>query len=538
MRLIARLYIFFLLLLSITSAVVAAPRYANVVIGTQQAALSPRAIVEDGDVYAPVDVLKTMGIDYAAGEHKVTVALSEEVIELNMIKRQRTRFIRLDEAAKALDIYYNWDETTSTATLLSKLVAVEFEGNTLTARLTMPVTVGMARIWPEPWRISIDLPGAKIATDAKAYSVDGGNLSRIRLGQFTDDTARIVMDIDRKMGFQVLTSGASREIKVSLGGTSTPSGTTPKGAVKPQSAAPVDITGINVEKDGESRVKVRISTNGRPAFTTQQYNSPARISIDIEKATLNISRDDIQVDHSALKTVRIEMQDDAARIALDTTRYLAYTAEADTGGVTLDLRLPSGAGGKLKDKLIVLDPGHGGNKPGAQSNGIREKTLNLLIAQEMKAALEKTGARVILTRDGDYDINLSNRPAVADKHGADFLISIHCNALAPETLTGIETYYHPGQPSSRVLAHSIHDRLIKNTGMKDRGARLDTKLSAIGLSVLRNAKVPAILLECGYIDNSRDRKLLCDDAFREKIARGVVEGLRQYVEGTMEVEGN
>jgi len=538
MRYIARPYIFIFLLLCIASAAIAEPRYAKVVIGTRQAALSPRALVENGTVYAPVDVLKAMGIDYAAGEHRVTVANSEEVIELDIIERQRTKFIRLDEAAKALDIYYSWDDATSTATLFSKLVAVEFEGNTLTARLTMPVSVGMARIWPDPWRISIDLPGAKVATDAKAYSVDGGNLSRIRLGQFTDDTARIVMDIDRKMGFQVLTHGASREIKVSLGGTSTPSGTTPKGTAKPQPAAPVDITGINIEKNGESQVKVRISTNGRPAFTTQQYSSPARISIDIEKATLKIPKDDIKVDHSVLKTVRIGLHGDAARIVLDTARFLAYTAEADADGVTLDLRLPSGAGGKLKDKLIVLDPGHGGNKPGAQSNGVKEKTLNLLIAQKIKASLERAGARVILTRDGDYDINLPNRPAVADKHGADFFISIHCNALAPEALSGIETYYHPGQPSSRVLAYTIHDRLIKNTDMKDRGARLDTKLSPIGLAVLRNANVPAILIECGYIDNSKDRKLLCDDSFREKLARGVVEGLRLYVEGTMEVEGN
>ncbi|MEN6521933.1 MAG: N-acetylmuramoyl-L-alanine amidase [Armatimonadota bacterium] len=517
-----------------SSVVIAAPRHVRVVIGTKTVDLSSEAFVEDGKVYAPIDILKSMGVNYAEGEHRVTIALSEEVSELNIVERQKTRYIPLEEASKDLDIYYNWDDDSSTVTLLAKLVAVEFEGNTLTARLTMPASVSSARIWPKPWRISLDLPGTKVSTDAKAYSIDGGNLSRIRLGQFTDDTARVVMDIDCKMGFQILTNEPSKEIKVSLGGTANQA----KGGLKPQKATPVTITGIKFDRDGNSRVKVRISTTGKPTFATQQYASPARISVDIEKAVLKVAKDDISVDHAALRDIRVGSQNDTAQIVLDTTRYLAYTADADAGGITLDLRLPSGAGGKLKDKLIVIDPGHGGNKPGAQCNGVKEKILNMQIAQKIKSELEQIGARVILTRDGDYDVDLPNRPAIADNHCADFFISIHCNALAPETLSGTETYYHPGQPSSRALAYSIQSRLIASTNMKNRGARLDTKLSPIGLSVLRNANIPAVLIECGFIDNSTDRKLLSDDSFRAKFARGVVDGLRTYVEGTIEVEGN
>lgn len=521
-------------MLGLSSVVIAAPRHVRVVVGTKAVDLSPEAFVEDGKVYAPVDILKSMGVNYAVGEHRVTVALAEDVSELSLVERKKARYISLEDAAKALDIYYNWDDASSTATLLAKLVAVEFEGNTLTARLTMPVSISNAKVWPKPWRISLDLPGAKVSTDAQTYSIDGGNLSRIRLGQFADDTARIVMDVDRKIDFKILTNEPGKELKVSLGGAANPV----KEGLKPQQATPVTITGIKFDRDGDSRVKVRISTTGKPVFTAQQYASPTRISVDIEKAVLKVSKDDISVDNSTLRTIRIGLQNDTARIVLDTSRYLAYTADADDGGITLDLRLPSGAGGKLKDKLIVIDPGHGGNKPGAQCNGVKEKVLNMLIAQKIKTELEQLGARVILTRDGDYDVDLPARPAVADNHCADFFISIHCNALAPETLSGTETYYHPGQPSSRALAYSIQSRLIANTGMKNRGARLDTKLSTIGLSVLRNANVPAVLIESGFIDNSNDRRLLSDDNFREKFALGVVDGLRSYVEGTNEVEGN
>jgi hypothetical protein len=70
--------------------------------------------------------------------------------------------------------------------------------------------------------------------------------------------------------------------------------------------------------------------------------------------------------------------------------------------------------------------------------------------------------------------------------------------------------------------------------MEDRGARLDTILFTNGLSVLRNANVPAILLELGYLDHSTDRKLLCEEEYRSKIADAIVEGLKDYIEGDLE----
>jgi N-acetylmuramoyl-L-alanine amidase len=544
MRHIAGPFVLPLVVLTFAPALAAAPRYARIVVGTREAVLSPRPVVEGGAVYAPVGLLKALGADYVAGEGKVRVVMDEGAAELGVVQRQGSPMICVSDAARFLGAEYLWDDATSTVRLLAKLVSVEFDDSTLTIRLTLPVRVSSSRLWANPWRISMDLPGTRLGTRTKTVSVGSSDISKIRLGQFTDDTARIVIDLDRKLDYRILTTGPGRAIKVRIGAgpaaTVRPSEPAPKPgpAPKHEPPKPVTISAIGVEPDGDSKLTVRISTSGQPAFRSYTLSAPPRIVVDVQNATLTLPADDIPVQHPLLRGVRTGRQDGTARIVLDTARYAAFSSASEGNDVTVTLSLPVSAGGKLSEKTIVLDPGHGGDDPGAQAGGVKEKDLNLLIARRIKEALEEVGSTVIMTRDDDRAVDIYSRPVVANNSSADFFISIHCNALIPESETGIETYYHPGEPSSRALASSIHDRVIQRTGMKDRGARLDTKLYQAGLAVLRTANVPALLIEFGYIDCSADRTLLCDDAFRGKIARGVVEGLRNYVEGTAEPEGN
>ena len=119
---------------------------------------------------------------------------------------------------------------------------------------------------------------------------------------------------------------------------------------------------------------------------------------------------------------------------------------------------------------------------------------------------------------------------------ADFFISLHCNSnVKPDSVSGIETYYHQQLPSPKLLAHAIHDGVCKTTGMCDRKVRSDRILYQSGLGVLRglaNSDIPAILLECGYLNHSSDRAKLKESNYRAKVADGIVAGLRAYIEGT------
>ncbi|HOK53300.1 MAG TPA: N-acetylmuramoyl-L-alanine amidase, partial [Armatimonadota bacterium] len=323
----------------------------------------------------------------------------------------------------------------------------------------------------------------------------------------------------------------SREIKVAIG-TSEPKESQKTGNTTP--VTPVNITNVKVDPDGDSRIRVRIWTSGKATFSTSMLSNPSRVVVDIQKGNIAMSKEDMELDHPILKRVRFGQQDSASRIVFDVSRYVLVAGDADPNGINLSLQLPKGAGGKLADKTIVIDPGHGGRDPGAQRNGVQEKTLNLQISNAIRYALEREGAKVILTRYDDQFLELSDRPAVADQYRADFFISVHCNAMpSPNTATGIQTLYSNKSGSNYLLAAALHNQIVRLTGMSDGKVR-----NRPGLIVLKHANIPAVLLECGFIDNDRDRQKLCDPTYHRTLAQAVVDGLKHYVEGTTESEGN
>jgi N-acetylmuramoyl-L-alanine amidase len=119
--------------------------------------------------------------------------------------------------------------------------------------------------------------------------------------------------------------------------------------------------------------------------------------------------------------------------------------------------------------------------------------------------------------------------------GADFFISIHCNSNGTlNSSTGIETYYHMNGPSEKLLAEAIQNNACAVTGMCDRKARSDKQLYNTGLAVLRGlegTQIPGVLIECGYVNNSSDRCKLVDHEYQVKVAKGIVAGLKEYIQG-------
>lgn len=194
---------------------------------------------------------------------------------------------------------------------------------------------------------------------------------------------------------------------------------------------------------------------------------------------------------------------------------------------------------KWKIKVIVIDPGHGGNDSGAVrkhrrglifSYKVKEKDINLEIAKRVKKYLRGTDTRVILTREGDEFISLKNRVKLAKKHKADIFVSIHANAAWDKKMMGIETYYPRRARNKSVslkkesmkLAESIHESLIRHMRSKDRGIKSEM------FYVLRNAYMPAILVEVGFISNHYDAKLLRKSSYKKKVAQVIAQGILEY----------
>jgi N-acetylmuramoyl-L-alanine amidase len=194
------------------------------------------------------------------------------------------------------------------------------------------------------------------------------------------------------------------------------------------------------------------------------------------------------------------------------------------------IKLPDKAGGTLAGRLIVIDAGHGGGQAGACAGNVKEKDVNLKLAAAVAEALQAEGVRTIFTRTTDTTMDLAPRPAVATANSADFFVCLHCNSnIKPDSVSGIETYYYRVGESSPLLADAIEKTVCTETGMCNRGAH-DCGFKVLRL--LEKTEIPGVLVECGYLNNSRDRAKLVDDEYRRKLAKGIVAGIKAYIEGT------
>lgn len=184
--------------------------------------------------------------------------------------------------------------------------------------------------------------------------------------------------------------------------------------------------------------------------------------------------------------------------------------------------------------VIVIDPGHGGYDKGTSFGTLYEKDITLKISKDIKNLMEFNGYKIVLTRDGDTCCgnsnnskeDLKNRVQISKNSKADIFVSIHINSFKDSKYKGITTYYYEkdGQTDKREkLARDIQNSIIKSGTWHDRGI-------AIGnFNVLRNTDMLSVLVECGFLTNSEDRKKLQDDDALNNIALDISNGIKNYL---------
>jgi len=326
-----------------------------------------------------------------------------------------------------------------------------------------------------------------------------------------------------------------------------------------------------------------------------QKNKPYRLVLDLKKTWLP---DDIQeklaIDDGILKRVRTgQYRKSVSRVVLDVQSlddYRVFSLESPFR-VVVDVHAPSGqkrrtaspSSGKpqiaINDKkkafssslvkqlglgihTVMIDPGHGGKDPGAVSNGVLEKDINLRMAKILGKILEDKGFQVLYTRKTDKFIPLEERTALANSKKADLFISLHCNAHKRSNVHGLEVYYlnlasskdavRVAARENSVTAKKISDLqviltdLMLNSKIKESASLAEQvldealdysskfyKLNDHGVRqapfyVLMGAKMPAVLIEAGYITNYRERKRLQSYAYLKRMAWGISNGILAY----------
>lgn len=233
-----------------------------------------------------------------------------------------------------------------------------------------------------------------------------------------------------------------------------------------------------------------------------------------------------------------------------------YLAQQDIDKTLSPIITPQHIANKRKLYRIMIDPGHGGNDPGAENNHLKinEKKYALEIAQKLEQKLEALGYDVVLTRNSDRTLSLGERSRKANTtRGVDLFLSIHFNAHGNTRVKGIETYVMTPQNQSSLAGKSSKDRyayqgnqndwwntlagyyiqraLIKKTNANDRG------LKRARFSVLRETAVPAVLLELGFISNEQEGSTIKREAYRNQLTDAVVAGILQYQKTLNRIRG-
>jgi len=176
--------------------------------------------------------------------------------------------------------------------------------------------------------------------------------------------------------------------------------------------------------------------------------------------------------------------------------------------------------------FVVIDPGHGGPDPGAIGiGGIRETDVVLDVSKIVKKLLSEKGVKVKLTRKNEIDLDLPPRVSFANRTNADIFVSIHANASRGKRrdINGLETFYYRGW-RGRLLAKRIQKQILKvSPGSPDRGVKQGR------FYVIKNTKMPAVLVEIGFLTGRLDARRLEKSVHRKRIAFAIAKGILEYL---------
>ncbi len=533
----ARVLIYILAILVLTSLCASAEYTpARVLIGAREATIAPRAVFDGKKVYAPVALLDYLDVGYLVTEDKSTVALtgrngkSGSIVTHNI---SETRMVAVDDVLAIIGGESRWDPKLNTLTLHAHLQSVQFKDGVLHMGCSFPVAVKL-HYWDK--KLIAKLPHTLPVTEAKEVSVGDGDVIRARIGA-TGDTANVVLDLNRPIGCELVSQPVASIVKVKTGADlPLPDSSIEDEKEEKTGQQPFNVHRMVFENIDSASFNIVLFTSNSATLKSSYSVGPSRVRIRLVDGNILEGASLGEPEHPLLAgPVRFAHNASGTEIDITTTRIVAYSAMVEDDRTIISVRLPERSGGSLADKIIVLDPGHGGPQPGAKIGKLTEKELNDKIVAQLKKDLESHGATVILTRNEDIKMGLAERGQVAIDNYADFFISVHCNSnIRKNSATGIETYYHMIEPSPRAFAYAVHYGVCGATGMCDRYARSDRTLYSKGLGVLRslsNTGIPAVLLECGYMNHDSDRTKLLSAKYREKVSLGVIKGLKAYIAG-------
>ncbi|GAB6274358.1 MAG: hypothetical protein STSR0004_12210 [Peptococcaceae bacterium] len=267
-----------------------------------------------------------------------------------------------------------------------------------------------------------------------------------------------------------------------------------------------------------------------------KLTAPDRLIIDLYDIRPGNLPPAVMVNLEVVSQVRVgwfSRDPDVTRLVFDLNKKAVYRSNLSEDKKILDLEIFTPKPGE--ENLVILDPGHGGNDPGALGpSGLKEKDVNLDVAKRVKEILASQNIKTELTREGDNYVDLYERSGMANNYGASVFVSIHMNAHENRDANGTSVFYYcyfneqkeeeiARQEKSKELANITQQNLLNLLGLKDRGVQ------QANFAVLRTTSMPAVLVEAAFISNYTEENLLAQEYFRQKIAQAIAQGITDFI---------
>jgi N-acetylmuramoyl-L-alanine amidase len=357
-----------------------------------------------------------------------------------------------------------------------------------------------------PDEILIDLPIAELKEQSRWVTGDQFNfIKSVATSQVDPETARITLKVKGELGIMVSYEGNVATIKFS------------------------QAEYRNIFYDAQTktlgiRKKEGRQMGAKDAKLFDNYGSLAGVLTLPGDFSDWLGDGEMMINDGFLKNVSIGKNGSGqTQLSMHEERILAFSVYDDTAYLYVKLQLPWDA----YQRIVVIDPGHGGSDTGARANGLVEKEMNLDVSKRLIGILERDGrVKAYATRTVDQAVDLYDRPAWGSKLG-DLFVSIHMNAMSGgnTAANGTEVFWYPHSNdeklgfSSRPMADIFQGALLSELGTVDR------KVQSKRFVVIRYATIPAVLCEIGFLTNKEEAAKIASPEYRQKTAEALSEAI-------------
>lgn len=361
--------------------------------------------------------------------------------------------------------------------------------------LSQPMTYNVSEL-TAPDRLVIDIHGGVIGSGPNNFAVNNPQISRVRVSQFSNDPniVRVVYDLKERFPY-VVRQDINGNLEVAFGNL---------------------LTAFDFRSE-ERGTRVNLLTSALAEYNVTVTGN--RMEIVLPKTDVSFPLNNSPVNTTTLSNIRINKRDMDTVVTLEMPYYWKHSISQN--GTVISILLEKSP---LDGKLIVVDPGHGGARPGVVVNKVMEKDLVLDISLRLEPLLRALGANVFMIRTTDIDIDHRIRVDIANSINADLFVSVHINGFTNTSINGIETLFtNKDNGVSRTLAQTLQNSLVSSLGMQNRGL-----FDRPNIVVIRDTNMPAALVEIGYLTNPGDFAKVTQPLFRQQAAEAIAQGILNY----------